>query len=232
MNAAYQLDEQSFLRDVADHKLIVLRDDGVSRHVRFKRPDTGCMHFDLITWPGYLCYTGDMGTYVFQRTTDMFTFFRKRGRLDGIDHRYWAEKVEASDRDGVQKFSFAKFQAMIRDWVTESEESSKPDDEDSEALGKHAMAYAELRAAIEDEVLGADDNGTRCYDAATDFRHDGDAWKDFNGKDARFEFSDVWDGFDYATSEYTHRFYWCCYALAWGIEQYDLFKAQSVEVAA
>jgi hypothetical protein len=24
--------------------------------------------------------------------------------------------------------------------------------------------------------------------------------------------------------EYTHRFLWCCYALAWGIEKYDAAK--------
>jgi len=74
MSAAYS--EESFLRDVAEHAMLLIRDDGVSRHVRFAQPGTGCMHFDLITWPGYLCYTGDMGTYVFQRLTDMFEFFR------------------------------------------------------------------------------------------------------------------------------------------------------------
>ena len=68
--------EAIFLRDVAEHEMIVVRDDGVHRHIRFKKPGTSCMHFDLITWPGYLCYTGDMGTYVFSRLTDMFEFFR------------------------------------------------------------------------------------------------------------------------------------------------------------
>jgi hypothetical protein len=213
---------EQFLRDVAKHEMIVLRDEGRNgRHIRFAQPGTGCMHFDLITWPGYLCYTGDMGTYVFQRTMDMFSFFRKGGRLDSIDHNYWAEKVEASDRDGVRKFSYAKFQAWIRDWVTSAEEGDKPDDDDAEAISKHAAAYAELRAAVEDEVVNADENDTRCYDAANDFRHKGAAWAEYRGADAHFEFSDLWDGFDYATKEYTHRFYWCCYALAWGIEKYD-----------
>ena len=68
--------EQSFLKDVAEHQMTVLRDDGVNRHVQFRRPGTICMGFELITWPGYLCYTGDMGTYVFRRLEDMFEFFR------------------------------------------------------------------------------------------------------------------------------------------------------------
>ena len=66
-----------FTSDIAQHQMQVIRDDGVSRHLRFKRPNTMCMHFDLLTWPGYLCYTGDMGTYVFRRLEDMFPFFRR-----------------------------------------------------------------------------------------------------------------------------------------------------------
>lgn len=223
--------EGRFLRDVANHQMTVIRDDGVSRHVRFKAPDSSNMYFDLVTWPGFLCYSGDMGTYVFQRTNDMFSFFRNGGRLDRIDHHYWAEKIQASDREGVRKFSHAKFQAMVRSWVDEHAESYKPDDEDAEAVARHSAAYAELRAEVESEVVCADDNSTRCYDAATDFRHNGDAWQEFHGKDAEFEFSDVWDGFDYTTSEYTFRFGWCCYALAWGIEKYDAAKQPEPEVA-
>ena len=221
--------EERFLRDVAKHELIVIRDDGVNRHIRFKQPDSSMMFFDLITWPGFLCYCGDMGTYVFQRTNDMFGFFRKGGRLDGIDHHYWAEKIQAADREGVREFSQAKFQAMVLSWVDDSEENDKPDSDDEDAVAKHAAAYTELRAAVKHDVLGADDNGTRCYDAASEFNHTGDAWEKFHGKDSAFEFSDVWDGFDYATEEYTFRFLWCCYALAWGIEQYDAAKQPATE---
>ena len=68
--------EQIFLRDISMHQMSVLRDDGVNRHIRFKTPGTNSMYFDIITWPGFLCYTGDMGTYVFRRLEDMFQFFR------------------------------------------------------------------------------------------------------------------------------------------------------------
>ena len=65
-----------FLRDVQQHQIQVIRHDGVNRHIRFKRPGSMSYYFDLITWPGHLCYTGDMGTYVFRRMDDMFEFFR------------------------------------------------------------------------------------------------------------------------------------------------------------
>lgn len=219
------LTRDRFLKEVEGHQMTVVRDDAIYRHVRFKRPDTCCMHFDLITWPGYLCYTGDMGTYVFTRLRDMFEFFRRSEKSDlfRIDLRYWAEKVEAGDRcDGLKKFSFEKFEREIRDWVTRSEEESRPDEEEAKDRALHTAAFAELRVAVEDEVLSCDSNDVRAYDAANDFEHRGEAWQAFFGDKARFEFSDFWE---VDTTEWTHRFVWCCFALAWGIKQYDESKA-------
>lgn len=219
------LTTERFLKDVDGHQMTVVRDDGIYRHVRFKRPETICMHFDLITWPGYLCYTGDMGTYVFTRLRDMFEFFRRSHKEDlfRIDMRYWAEKVEAGDRcDGVKKFSFEKFEREIRDWVARREEESRPDEEDAKDLGLHAAAFAELLDAVKDEVLGCDDNDVRAYDAATEFEHRGEAWQAYFGEKAYFAFSDFWE---VDSTEWSHRFVWCCFALAWGIKQYDELKA-------
>ena len=83
---------ETFERDIGKHEMQIIRDDGVFRHVRFKRPDTICMYFDLITWPGCLCYTGDMGTYVFQRLEDMFVFFRRYPDYEqgNMSMGYWA----------------------------------------------------------------------------------------------------------------------------------------------
>jgi hypothetical protein len=231
MSRAYQLNEASFLRDVADHKLIVLRDDGVSRHIRFKRPDTSCYHFDLITWPGILCYTGDMGTYVFQRTTDMFEFFRQdreynasKGRALSINLSYWTEKLIAVDgnRGGgkVKEFNEKKFKRVINgyrlQWIRDAKESG--------ALDKDGRR--ELWEAVDDEVLGALEDGEyRATCAAYDFHH-----VDAGDTQRRgWQFDDL---FEHDFTEYTHSIVWCCYALAWSIEQYDLFKGQPVEVAA
>ncbi|MFY3739344.1 hypothetical protein ACOS9E_25265, partial [Escherichia coli] len=51
-----------FLLDTAFHRLEIIRDDGFYRHLRMKQPGTSCYYFDIITWPGYLTVTGDMGT--------------------------------------------------------------------------------------------------------------------------------------------------------------------------
>jgi hypothetical protein len=199
---------EQFTRDIATHQMHVIRDDGVHRHIRFKRPDTMCMHFDLITWPGYLCYTGDMGTYVFQRLNDMFTFFR-RGENRGhyrIDLRYWAEKLEASDRgDGVREWTAEKFKAEVRDRF----EQDTSDEEEWPAERK-----AELWSEIEEQVCAAaDDSEHHAWVALWELEHDGFRFQDWE-RDCK-----VW----------THRFLWCCHALEWAIATYDAAKQPAPE---
>jgi hypothetical protein len=206
--------EERFLRDVAQHKMTVIKDDGVHRHLHFAKPGTSCMHFDLITWPGYLCYTGDMGTYVFTRLRDMFEFFRtdreyakRRGKELAINPSYWGEKLEAVDKcDGFKQFSEEKFNAAIREYFVSWVRDHRGDTSKEERR--------ELWEAIECEVLGADGDGGgyRKQCAAHDFYHE------VNRAVGNFRFEDFWET---NVEEYSHRFMWCCYALAWGIQQYD-----------
>ncbi len=210
--------EASFLKDVATHQMIVIRDEGVHRHIRFKRPDTTNYYFDLITWPGCLCYTGDMGTYVFQRLEDMFEFFRtdreykrlRDGQKLAINLSYWSEKLIAVDgrRTGGSaiEFSEEKFRRVVqetrRGWIRDH---------------YHQTTKAQRRdlwGAIDDEVLAHSDEGEHEADmAAYNFSH--------RLGDSHFEFTDFWD---HDFNDYTYHFVWCCYALAWGIQQYDLIK--------
>ena len=64
-----------FLKDVAHHSMVVVRDDGVHRHLIFSNNGSFIYRFEIITWPGYLAYVGDMGSFVFTRIEDMFSFF-------------------------------------------------------------------------------------------------------------------------------------------------------------
>lgn len=196
--------EESFLKDVANHQMTVLRDDGVHRHIRFKRPGTNCMYFDLVTWPGFLCYSGDMGCYVFQRLEDMFEFFRTdrwhqpdRGQKLFINLGYWAEKVQAEERnEGVKKYSADKFREKIEEWTVQACEEIDVSDAER------------LRQEIEERVLcNADEGEQTAMGSALGFEFEGNS-----------VFQDFWDN---DLKEYTYRFIWCCYALAWGIQKYD-----------
>lgn len=202
--------EQQFLKDVESHVMEVIKDDGLYRHIRFRRPGTMCMHFDLITWPGYLCYCGDMGTYVFSRLSDMFEFFRtdrEQSRREGlaINLGYWSEKLQATDggrrEGGVKAYSPEKFERCVKEWLANWLRHE----------GLNREERRELRQRVEDDVLAsAHDGDVRAYDAAMGFS------ETIGGR--RFEFTDLWE---VDCTEYTHRFIWCCYALAWGIQKYD-----------
>lgn len=186
---------ESFLKDVSRHKLTVLHDDGVYRHLRFKKPESTDMYFDIVTWPWYLAYSGDMGCYVFSRITDMLQFFRDNGAgPPRINLGYWHEKVEAQARhDGVKEYREEKFREQVNHWLDMSE------------------ATPEQRQAVELEVMcHADDGEARAMQAACDFEHDG------------FRLTDFWEA---DCTDYTYRYIWCCYALVWGIRQYDAAKA-------
>lgn len=182
-----------FLTDVAQHVMTVVRDDGVHRHLRFKRPDSSDMHFDLITWPGYLCYAGDIGTYVFSRTTDMFDFFRRSDDKASINPGYWAEKCQAADMcDGLTVYSSDLFRAAVL------------------KILDYKKATPELRQEVEDEVLScADDGEVLARNAINNFTFEGERYEPFE------------DFFEADLKVFTFRYVWCCYALVWGIKTYD-----------
>jgi hypothetical protein len=197
-------DEASFLKDVAGHEMTVRHDDGLYRSARFCKPKSWSMGFDITTWPGYLCISGDMGCYVFSRVPDMFEFFRcdipgKTGLH--VDLGYWAQKVAAADRaDGLKEYSPDLFRAGIARWLDDAE------------------ASPELRKAVADEVLAyADDGEHEAMRAALDFEHEGFRFDDF---------------YEVAVREFTYRFVWACYAIAWAVTKYDAHKEASLAIVA
>lgn len=220
----YACTEARFLHDVRDHKMTVIRDDGVHRHLRFRRPYEGAYWFDLITWPGTLCIDGDMGTYVFRRLDDMFEFFRtdrewmtRRGNKLGINPSYWSEKLQSESTygKGFEEFSSESFRRNVMEDVAEWKEANQPDEDASVSERDDFDQIVEsLMEELEERVLSkADDGEIRAMDAAYEF--ESEAADDF-------ELTDVWE---WRCREYTFHFIWCCYAIAWGIQVYDDAKA-------
>ena len=211
--------EESFLRSVSGHVMTILEEDGVHRRIRFSKPDSSDMHFYLVTWPGYLCYCGDMGTFVFQRLHDMFAFFRKEspqnvsapdlGKLF-INTGYWGAKCVAVDSvDGIREYSPDSFRNVVNEWLAEQLE----DEED-------AGLKEELTAAVADDLLScAEDGEAAARSAVGNFC--------FNWFSRTFEIADFWEA---TLTVKTHRFLWCCYAIAWGIQKFDEAKAHEASL--
>ena len=232
--------EQHFLEDIGRHQMTVIQDSEERRHLRFKSPGTTINYFDLITWAGHLCFTGDHGTYVFSRVQDMFEFFRSTRKyalaapltLD-INPPYWSEKVLSQDVHGkVEEYSPAMFRRNVQEYFNnrfadqiaetadltcaqqEGVAGDEFDQSDIDRITTHAEKRAAIWSEIEDDVLSQADYEHRAQDAAHEFIHDGFEFVDFH---------------EYRCRDYSARFIWCCHALVWGIAQYDAHKAPKVD---
>lgn len=184
----------------------IIYEYGLNRHIRFMKPETINMQFDIITWPGYLCFTGDMGTYVFKRLTDMFEFFRDRERLR-INPGYWGEKLQAIDKTcGYREWDREKFKALITKDFQEWLEDAEPTDPEAANDDFNDQILDRLDVCSKDEA----------YAAVRDFA--------INDKTV---FPDWWE---ISTDEYTYHYLWACYAIVFGIQKYDAQITQSKTV--
>jgi hypothetical protein len=226
-----EITEEVFLKDVANHEMTVLMDSGLYRHLRFQAKGRCSWNqwFDIITWPGRLAYTGDMGTYVFARLEDMFEFFRspKDHHPEGhlyINTGYWGEKLQAVDRCGracdFMEFSPERLKNHVEDYIKEWVEEFPLEFESSpeEEAAAKAKFEKELREAIEEDIYSyLDDGEYEARRALNDFSFEPEVGR-FVSKPRPYTFSDTWE---WDCQEVTGRFTWCCYALAWSVQQYD-----------
>lgn len=192
---------ERFFMDTKNHLMTVFLDECVYRHIRFSIPGSSIYRFDLVTWPGYLAITGDMGSSTFSRVHDMFTFFRAEpGRGDkpaeaiGINPSYWAEKLVAIDRHGWKEFDQEHFRRVI---VEQIREYGEP--------GKKRKILKDAREQIF-SALAEDQGGIAAMTTAYCFKSNG------------FTFHDL---FDHNFEKPKFHFLWLLWAIVWGIRQYD-----------
>lgn len=185
-----------FEADTANHALDVVSEFDVYRHLSFGPPGSRRLRVDVVTWPGYLACTGDMGAFVFERSHDMLRFFRGQR----VNPKYWGEKVRAASPGGVTEWSREKFEECAKEALEEFIADNADYDEDEVWF---------LRANFADEVLrGLDEKGrAAAYQAMMEFEY---------GSDRPFEH--FWE---VDTDIYTHRFLWCCHAISRMAELYD-----------
>ena len=210
LQATYYNDHPEMLErfngDVAEHRMSIMKDDGLYRHVVFAKAENSWhCRFELITSPGQLTIRGDMGTYVFAREEDMFGFFEKSGYVNA---GYWGEKLAAIDGCGYKVHDEDKFKAeIIKDFW-----DRRQDHEPAEAT--------RIWSKIKDDIL--DDWVNRysrdvCYQLMESYQvYD----EDYRNIIFRYDLSteEKWD-------DYSAQYLWCCHAVLWGIRQYRAAKA-------
>ncbi|RSS11356.1 hypothetical protein [Streptomyces sp. WAC08401] len=219
-----------FARDTAGHRMHVLHDDGLYRHLRFTARTNPAYYgeywFDLITTPGQLVFSGDGESYVFRRTTDMFEFFRSEIWRDGslhINPGYWSEKV-TSDRNGIKDFQEDLFVKLIWEQANHliEQEYVKPEQADR------------FRQAIKDDIVegGLYATAEEAYRTVEEFEFYNDPSKEFDWRhEADVRFNDAWEWFS-ATKDFDWWFLWACRAIVFGIARYDRVRKYGLQALA
>lgn len=209
-----------FLEDVKDHQMTIVNSNGVYRHVTFYSPNTSNAHFELLTWPGHLAIAGDMGSYMFSRNTDMFTFFRAGQVKEGesvheqINPRYWAEKlISECKHSPAFKICPLAIAENVKDFLEDHKKSSDLSEED----------FKELQEEVESEILSL------LYEGAGDYEINKALVAISEFSTGGLEFTDFHESkMDRASGHYA----WCCAAIVWGIHQYDQAMALNHEQSA
>lgn len=207
---------ERFFRETAHHRMEVLHNDGLYRHLRFRDPRRGygSMWFDLITWPGNLVFRGDGESYAFARTTDMFEFFAHELYKDGSVHinpQYWAEKLTSHD------------QSQVYDMDTFREELDKQAQyliDDGSIIDKDQVERfkREVEGLLEDEDYSTMEAALRMMDDFSFFNNEDHAYSSRHiGEAIRFE--DSWEWVR-SCQVYQWWYLWACHGIVWGIKQY------------
>lgn len=203
--------KERFLRNVRDHRLTISLDQGLHRHITLSRPGCSLYRFHIVTWPGYLSISGDAGSYTFCRLSDMFDFFRDASGQNRINEDYWAEKLQAVDRNcGQRQLDVEAYTGAIRTDLSDHLQNSNLSLSQAKRVVE-AVRDAGLFEPV-DDVNEAVRSAMEFCCPETDV----------------FLFNEFWD---HRLTQNSFRLVWCMRAISWGIKQYDLHKSGRSQAA-
>lgn len=191
-----------FTAETKDHQLTVLHDDGLYRHLRIAAPFTGIWSWELVTWPGHLAITGDIGSgYTFHADEDMVPWFLASRT---INPRYWAEKLPERQRRVVFEFDPELLrQAALK----EIAEWRLADSDRDAAIAQLNTAWEDVWAEDENEYRGVIDRYVLEATTTT-----GDV---LGGSEFRFPDAAEMDG-----EEFSRSYLLACNAIHFGLRLY------------
>ena len=192
----YEEAKKAFLERFEKFEMIIEKDDGVFRHLRFRDPKEMHGWFNITTAPDMLVVRGDYGTYVFSRVYDMFNFFRGTG---GTDPGYVASKAIAQPVEGARACSVFD-QRKLKEQV-------------AEAFGyyldyEHYDKSEEVKEDYTEELY--------------DFLDELDSWEALYEADGT-EMCDsgfMFRCYDFSPEVLSYSYLWSYFAVVYGIERY------------
>lgn len=197
----YQNELDIFTYSVKDHQLTIKRDDGVYRHLVLKNPNSGDYWFEIVTWPGCLYMGGDIGGFSFQRLTDMFEFFRASAM--NINPGYWSEKLICGGQSP-------------RDLIEEF---------------NYAKFEKLVKEAFEEKGITGEEAVEGWFDIDMEVLYPAREGDNFHAIQMAAEKLEDPDFHENDLTTYTAEFIRACYAIVWGINQYDEYKLKQETAA-
>lgn len=196
---------KDFLEETKNHKIHVLHDEGLYRHLSVNVGGQSLYGLDIVTYPNHLAVSGDISDgLIFSRVPDMFEFFRRKNGLRAeIDYRYWAEKL-TSGPASVKEYVRSKFEGEINseiEWFIDYEHLTSEEADD-------------LREDVENHVMLDDYGPDANYLAALEYKY----YRPGRYNMYRGIFENISPEKWY---DYNYRFYLNCMAIRAAIHSYD-----------
>lgn len=191
MNRNEKMVKDRIGKDLAEHVVTLKHAHGFYRHWRCQKPQSWFMGFDIVTWPGSLCYTGDMGDYLFQRTEDMIAFMKPGPK----ECSYLASKCVAG-KDQIKEWSEERFDEILKERLREGKtfrvmrQGSFRDESVKQAIVEIRRTYREYSHRFDAEKA----------------MYESGLW---DGCDLP------------SCEVYTMNFWWCLHAIQWFCEKLD-----------
>lgn len=236
-----------FARDTAGHRMTVLHDDGLYRHLKFMNPENGSFGaFHLITWPyNLVAKTGWTFHFDIDATEDMFDVFRRTALPGQINPGYWQEKVRAG-RDEVEGYNpdllKAEIASTIAQWMRDDldirvEKRAKELDftrgEVTPGIRKELARQVRPEWRAANRQLRKAVHGHFFSDMADyNIEYESEAHRALHDFSFRPEGDDSeWphyfaDWHEWRLSDFSPGFLWSCHAIRHGIDLYDAARKQ------
>lgn len=200
-----------FARETDGHKMTVLQDDDLYRHLRFTS-GSDLYWYDITTTPGQLTFSGDGDSFVFRLAPDMFEMFRQSAPVGDINATYWAEKCRSGN---ARSYSRERFEKCVWEQVAEREQH-----------------YRALRDDVQHEIFDGEqfnvDYEADALMAVLGYRYHLAKERDDRGNWDIFRFRRI---HDWDLRDFDWWFLFACFAIGDGIRQYDAAKAAPKAVA-
>lgn len=221
---------KGFWEEAKDHKLTVLRESGLYRHLHVGTPGSGHWSWDIMSWPGYLAITGDIADgFSFTRVEDMFNFFEIKASSwdyysDGapsIDFRYWAEKLCGGRSRDMKVFSDTTFLESLKCQLEDDSDIGLEHEQDLREQAKEIGGQSQDVVDLLVQAQGIKNRRTEilasakrsCHDQASAYR-----WIELHH-------ADVPDPSEIDMLDWDIHFLFACYAIALSMKLYREHQA-------